>query len=475
MTSLKFGTSGLRGLAVDLAGEPAATYSSAFLRHLAQLGEYGEGRPVVIGMDLRKTSPEIAGWCAAAIEATGGKVLNLGSLPTPALALWCMTHGTPGIMITGSHIPDDRNGLKFYRASGEITKDDEQGIVRLHADCSDAVFTGPSAVPDADDRAVTAFVERYAAPYKRALKGLNVGLYQHSTVGRDVFRTILESAGANILPFGRADHFVPVDTEALRPEDVRSLKVWASENALDAIVSADGDADRPLVANENGDFVLGDTVGALTAQHVGADCIVTPVTSNNALELQLPGISITRTRVGSPYVIEGMQAEANRDTVVVGFEANGGVLLGSDVSVKGNTIKALPTRDSVLPILSVLATISSTKKPLSAIVEKLALNAKHSDRVTDFSRETSEAFIAALADRDGPLKSALRTFATNPEIDTTDGLKLISGRKSLHFRPSGNAPELRVYCEADRQSTAISTVDEWMDIARKFASGDASD
>ncbi len=109
-------------------------------------------------------------------------------------------------------------------------------------------------------------------------------MYQHSSVARDLLTKVLGALGAETVALGRSDVFVPVDTEALRPDDIRLLSEWAKQDQFDAIVSTDGDADRPLIADEHGNFVRGDLVGAITSAWVGADVIVTPVTSNAALE-----------------------------------------------------------------------------------------------------------------------------------------------------------------------------------------------
>src|SRR6185437_2842834 len=101
---------------------------------------------------------------------------------------------------------------------------------------------------------------------------------------RDDLVALLESLGADVVPLGRADHFVPIDTEALGVAETERAKSWVRRENLDALVSTDGDADRPLVADETGAFIRGDILGILTARFVGADAVVTPVTSNSAIE-----------------------------------------------------------------------------------------------------------------------------------------------------------------------------------------------
>ncbi|TIU25457.1 MAG: phosphomannomutase, partial [Mesorhizobium sp.] len=112
--TLKFGTSGLRGLVSELRGPPAFTYTAAFVRMLQDRGSLKEGSKVYVGRDLRASSPKIAQLVHAAIAEAGLVPVDCGALPTPALALYANGENAPAIMVTGSHIPDDRNGLKFY-------------------------------------------------------------------------------------------------------------------------------------------------------------------------------------------------------------------------------------------------------------------------------------------------------------------------------------------------------------------------
>ena len=333
MTSLKFGTSGLRGLVTELAGPPTYAYVRAFCAMLLEDQAAGPRNQVLIGRDLRSSSPLIAAQCAQAVSDAGLEPVDCGAVPTPALAQAAMAAGSPAIMVTGSHIPDDRNGLKFYRAQGEIDKADEARILAQHAAL--ALAAAPDVAVTAPSRDVIAgYRARYVDFFGRALEGLTIGVYQHSSVGRNVIGDVLTALGATPVALGRSEVFIPVDTEALRPEDVDLAHRWAGERKLDAIVSTDGDADRPLVADETGLFLRGDLVGALTARFLGADAIITPVTSNSALDR--PGLfdKVIRTRVGSPYVIAGMmQAKAEGAAIVIGFEANGGVLLLSLIHI----------------------------------------------------------------------------------------------------------------------------------------------
>ncbi|PJR90226.1 phosphomannomutase [Ochrobactrum sp. 695/2009] len=465
-TSLKFGTSGLRGLADELNGLPAYAYSLAFVGMLSEAGKLHRGDKVFVGRDLRPSSPTIAALCMAAIEDAGFQPVDCGVLPTPALSNYAISQQAPSIMVTGSHIPDDRNGLKFYRADGEIDKNDESAISVAYAALpANLAFRHLHDAPYGSD-AIDLYVTRYVGFLgHESLRGLRVGVYQHSSVARDLIVRILTELGAEAVPLGRSDVFVPVDTEALRSEDIELLDQWAKESRFDAIVSTDGDADRPLIADEKGRFVRGDLVGAITARWLGVKTIVTPVTSNSALEENFE--RVIRTRVGSPYVIEGMtQAIAGGTRAVVGFEANGGVLLGTDINRDGHVLAALSTRDALLPILGSLGSIKETGKPLSDIAASFHFRTALSDRLQNVPQEKSLAFLSLL--KNEATRSAL--FQMDEPIVRTeaiDGVKLFfhSGN-AIHYRASGNAPELRCYVESSGESQAKTLLETGLAIAR---------
>ncbi|MAB05303.1 MAG: phosphomannomutase, partial [Rhodobacteraceae bacterium] len=163
----KFGTSGLRGLVTELTAELVADYTRAFLAACPH------GGAVHVGRDLRPSSPEIAAVVIDTVAAEGLDVVDCGVVPTPALALSSMGAGHAAIMVTGSHIPADRNGLKFYVPGGEIDKADEEAISgnlgRAPAEAS------RGAVTDGGE-AAAGYAARYARAFgPGALAGLRIG------------------------------------------------------------------------------------------------------------------------------------------------------------------------------------------------------------------------------------------------------------------------------------------------------------
>ena len=468
-SGVKFGTSGARGRVLDMTDRVCYAYALGFVQYLLGSGALRTGNDVGIAGDFRASSERIVAACARAIMAAGCKPRNFGRIPTPALAAFGISEAMPTMMVTGSHIPDDRNGIKFNLPSGEILKDDEEAIRAEDVTLSDALFDANGAFSDADGRQAVAFLppeerDAYDAYVARfldffpadSLAGLRIGLYEHSSVAREAFYEVLTGLGAEVERLGFSEHFIPVDTEAIRPEDVALARDWAAQRRFDALVSADGDGDRPLVGDEHGEWLRGDIAGVLCARALGAAAVVTPVSSNTAVERSGWFDQVVRTRIGSPYVIAAMQQLSARGiTPVVGYEANGGFLIDSDILRDGKPLPALPTRDAVIVAVAILEAANRAGKPISRLAGDLPLRFTDSDRIKAFPTELSNR---RLADFDSGDEAADRraleavfgeAFGRVATVDRTDGLRItFDSGEIAHLRPSGNAPELRAYTEA---------------------------
>ncbi len=363
-SGVAFGTSGARGLVSALTDRVVSAYTQGFLQHLESGGELQrQGEAIAVAGDLRPSTERIMEAVCRAAESRGYRAVNCGNIPSPAVASFGLEEGIPSIMVTGSHIPDDRNGIKFNKASGEILKSDEAGIAHQLVELDDSLFhaSGSFLKPAGASGAVQAtaglrYIDRYLNFFGRdALRGLRVGVYQHSAVGRDGLLKIIAGLGAEAVALGRSDQFIPVDTEAIRDEDRVLAQRWARQRRFDAIVSTDGDSDRPLISDEQGVWLRGDVVGILCAKYLESDSVCVPVSCNTAVEKCGWFKNVQRTRIGSPYVIEAMlQASAAGAQRVVGYEANGGFLLNSRFALGDRELRALPTRDAVIAILGVL-------------------------------------------------------------------------------------------------------------------------
>lgn len=465
-----FGTSGLRGPATDFTQQLCTAYVTAFLERCEATAS---GRTAYVGADLRDSSPRIAGQCLAAIHAAGWTPVWAGNVPTPALAAYAMARSAPAVMITGSHIPESYNGIKFYRPDGEFLKEDE-APVKARAETIQAGAIEQGAI-EAEGRSVTpiepgaplddvaeSYVQRYVGAFgPDALKGSRIGIDLHSAVGRDLTMRIFRGLGADCHPFRRVETFIAVDTEALDPQDIARARRLIDEEKLDAVISTDGDGDRPLVIDETGRQINGDVLGVLTAKLLGARTVVTPLSSTSAVEESGWFETVERTRIGSPFVVAAMAAAGGHP--VVGFEANGGFLLGDDVALSRGLLTRLPTRDAILPAVAVLAFARREGKPLSALAATLPSRFMKADRVKDVAPDKGRIFLGEM-EMSETFRTAFDPRLAKPvDISVLDGVRMaFANGDTVHFRQSGNAPEMRVYVETGSAEGTETLLGEMM-------------
>jgi phosphomannomutase len=526
---LRFGTSGLRGLVREMTDLEVYINTRGFLDYLHQIGDVGPGDPIALAQDLREvdpssglsSSPRIALAVTQAIRDAGLSVVNCGKVPTPALAYYAQREDAatskrpmPGIMVTGSHIPADRNGIKFYKQTGEVLKSDEAGILaavkafragEYTKDESRSAFDADGKLKTAPEPASTepaaeaAYIQRYLGlfPDEKPLAGKRVVVYQHSAVGRDLLVRVLESLGATPIAVGRSDAFIPVDTEDLREEDEQRFRELASRHTPDAIISTDGDGDRPLLVDEHGRFHRGDVLGIVTADFLGAAFAAVPINTTDALDRWVQqsrrAMVVEKTRIGSPYVIAAMQrAIAAGTTGVVAWEANGGFLTGTDFTVNGRLLSALATRDAVLPILAALLSAARRGVSMSQLFNELPQRTTCSGLLDDVPQSVSQTILVQFSPDDTTVIDAVFDVSTvtvtrvsdgrmvtstgDPQADElltlrqsiqhnfsaadgfgsvvrlnyTDGVRIWFDNGDIaHIRPSGNAPQLRIYAVSD--------------------------
>ncbi len=529
---LKFGTSGRRGEIIHLTQLEFYINATAELEYLQTLsvedGGIRRGDEFYFACDLRPSStrfvdaPPRRGELAQAIERAirdaGLRPVNLGPIPTPALASYALEHGRGCMMITGSHIPFNRNGYKTYTAKSELLKRDEAPINARVEQVRQRIYDQPLAeslfngqglfkaghqeLLPASDAGREHYARRYTAFFAgQSLQGLRVLVYQHSAVGRDLLVDVLRSLGATVITAGRSDTFVPIDTENIDAERLAAIQALVTEaGELDAVVSTDGDSDRPLLlAVEHGRvrFFTGDLVGMVVAEYLGADAVVVPISCNDALNRgQLKDMVEPKTRIGSPSVIAGMEAARKQGRrAVCGWEVNGGFFLGSDIAVAGHVLKALPTRDALLPILGILFSMRKTGLPMGALFDRLPKRFGRSALLRNISNVKGNQIVRRFtpadavirqvvfgggqpalldAERRGLPASAAQVqwaeqlraslaayftpalgFGSITRIDYTDGVRIyFSNDDVAHIRPSGNADELRIYALADTQARA---------------------
>ncbi len=483
---LAFGTSGLRGLVADMTDLECYINAAGFIGYLLASKDISEGATICLAGDLRESTPRITQIVAQAIMDTGCKVDYYGLIPTPATAYWGMRHNQASIMVTGSHIPADRNGVKFYKREGEVLKPDEAPIKeavmrvreRLYQQSAanspfdgQGVYKRPLSELEIHPEANQYFKERFLDIFSAdTFTGKKIIVYQHSAVGRDLIVEVLNSLGAETVPVDRSEQFIPIDSENVTPANqtyFRSL-AQAHPDAF-AIVSTDGDSDRPFVIDELGTFHRGDILGAVVAETLRADFAAVPISSNDAVDmyLQKRGIPLVHTKIGSPYVVTAMQAgQSKGHKRVVGWEVNGGFMTGSDFSISGRTLSALPTRDALLPILCALQAAVINNVTLSQLFGALPKRYTQAGLIDNFPVAISQELIKNYGVDSPEIRARLGQFFTTESgfdditaIDATDGIRIsFSNGDIAHIRPSGNAPQLRVYSVADSQNRADAIV-----------------
>jgi len=535
---LKFGTSGRRGEVVNLTQLEIYINAFAELQYLLRLtpsqGGIAPGDEFYFACDLRPSSSayvasqggrgEIAQAIERAIRDSGMRAVYLGLIPTPALMSYALARNRGSMMITGSHIPFDRNGYKTNTSRGELLKEHELPVgevvqqvrTRLYQQSrAESAFNehgllkaGHAALPLANPAATEEYCERYLSFFADlSLKGKKLVVYQHSAVGRDILVEILRGLGAEVIPAGRSDEFVPIDTENVDDAQIAVIQKLADAAAsddgrIDAVLSIDGDSDRPLVLGVDSPsgrvkFFGGDLVGMITAKYLGADAVVVPISCNDGIDIgPLAAVTEPKTRIGSPFVIAGMEAARQKGRrVICGWEANGGFLTGSDISRNGKILKALPTRDAILPILCTLFSAEAKGISLLELFAELPSRFSRAALLKEFPRPVSRAIMerfspsdpcvrdvvfengqakaldqkgAALKLTEAELKRlasirdelerffcAASGFAPISRLNYTDGVRIAFVNADVaHMRPSGNADEFRIYAVADTLARA---------------------
>ncbi len=457
---LSFGTSGIRGLNSEFSRTEVKALVQAFVQEARSKISFTQ---IALAGDLRESTPGLLNLIEDSLrELEIGPVL-CGAIPTPALAYFCAQKNIPGMMVTGSHIPADRNGLKFYWPWGEILKTDEATLLTRY------LSLRRTDVEERPHLAADLFTRRYVeafAGYRAAFQGKTVALYEHSSVARDICKEILSQLGFEVLSLGRSSVFIPVDTETFEASRLiqrETAKLGATQKIF-AVISTDGDADRPLLTDEHFNIIRGDTLCTLACQFLQAQTVITPINSNTALEKMKFFTRIERTRIGSPFVIEAMM-QAHLPEPIVGFEANGGLLLGSDILIQGHPLQKLPTRDALLPVLATLAFACEQNLPLSQLVQKLPRRFTDSDLLKNFKKEDSFEVLKKLKSTDVFEKE----FGTFTDLNEIDGLRFtLKDQSIIHFRPSGNAPEFRCYAETDQAEAAPKLVQRGLQFVKNL-------
>ncbi|MHA7651754.1 phosphoglucosamine mutase [Mycobacterium sp. ML4] len=432
-----FGTDGVRGVANrELTAELALALGAAAARHLASSS--GPGRRVaVIGRDPRASGEMLEAAVIAGLSSEGVDALRVGVLPTPAVAYLTGAYDADfGVMISASHNPMPDNGIKIFGPGGHKLDDDtEDQIENLVAAGPGLrpVGAGIGRVVDAEDAA-----ERYLRHVGKAsthrLDGLTVVVDCAHGAASVAAPNAYRAAGARVIAINAEPNGLNIN-ERCGSTHLDALRAAVVAHRADLGLAHDGDADRCLAVDANGELVDGDTIMvvlALAMKEAGelaSDTLVATVMSNLGLHLAMraAGVTVRTTGVGDRYVLEELRA----GDYSLGGEQSGHIVMPALGSTGDGIVTGLRLMTRMVQTGSSLATLASAMQTLPQVL----INVQVADKAN-----------AAAA-------PSVQTAVREAEAELGD-----TGR--ILLRPSGTEPLIRVMVEA---------ADE--DIARRLATG----
>jgi phosphoglucosamine mutase len=447
MTRKFFGTDGVRGQ----ANSGAMTADMVLKIGMATGNLYRRGNHrhrVVIGKDTRLSGYMIEQALTAGLLASGMDVFLLGPIPTPGVAMLTRSmRADLGVMISASHNPYADNGIKIFGPDGYKLSDEQELEIEAMLDGSSAIPVAPpeqigraKRIDDAKARYIE-FAKR-TFPREQNLDGLRVVIDTANGASYNCAPTALWELGAEIIQIGDDPNGTNINEKcgSTHP-DAMCAKV--RETRADVGIALDGDADRVIISDENGDVIDGDQVMALVTralaergQLTGGGLVAT-IMSNLGLERYLSGrgLQLVRTKVGDRYVVEYMRSHGFN----VGGEQSGHIVL-SDFSTTG---------DGLLAALQVLAEVKRIGKPVSEVCRMF-------EPVPQVLKNVK--FKTGKPLEDSHVKEAI--------ADATSRLGK-GGR--LVIRPSGTEPLIRVMAEGDDAKLVKTVVDEICGVISKAA------
>ena len=436
-----FGTDGIRGLANrDLTPELALAVAQAGAR---VLGSKTSVRPTaVVGRDTRVSGEFLSAATVSGLAAAGVDVWDVGVVPTPAVAyLTDSSDADFGVMLSASHNPMPDNGIKFFAKGGKKLPDEVEDRIEAQLDSEDPGPTGaevgrvrPGGAPLQD------YVDHVVSTIPHRLDGLHVVVDAANGAASEASPLALRSLGATVtLIHGNPDGYnINDNCGSTHMED---LVAAVSELGADAGIAHDGDADRCLAVDADGNLIDGDQIMAILAlamkdaSNLAQDTVVATVMSNLGFKIamQQNGVSVAETAVGDRYVLEAMQAGSFN----LGGEQSGHVLL----------LDHATTGDGVMTAAHLLSRMAQTGRSLADLAGVM-------QRLPQVLINVAGVDKAAL-----PSNEALTEAVRLAEAALGD-----NGRVLL--RPSGTEPLVRVmveavsYADAERVASDLANIVE---------------
>lgn len=439
-----FGTDGVRGLAgIDITAELALNVAQAAAKVLGRDARQQSRKPLaIVARDPRVSGEFISAAVAAGLASSGVDVLDAGVIPTPAAAFLVADRGADfGVMVSASHNPAADNGIKFFAAGGRKLDDDVENEIEHAMGEPPLSPTGAQVgsihrFADAEDR----YVVHLLGTLDVRLDGLKIVLDCAHGAAAGISPEVFVDAGATVTAIGNDPDGLNIN-DGVGSTHLDLLAEAVRAHKADLGIAHDGDADRCLAVDANGDIVDGDHIMAILALsmsrrgHLSENTLVTTVMSNLGLRLAMAdnGIDIVETAVGDRYVLE----ELNARGLSLGGEQSGHVIMSEFAT----------TGDGILTGLHLAAELKRTGKPLAdlkacmRVYPQVLVNVRDVDRTKASSDEVIQSAIA------------------QAEL-------ALAGNGRVLVRPSGTEPLVRVMIEAADETTARQLAD---DIARVVA------
>lgn len=433
-----FGTDGIRGQAnaEPMTAEIALRVGMA----AGNLFKRGDHRHrVVIGKDTRLSGYMIEPALVAGFTSVGMDVFLTGPIPTPAVAMLTRSlRADLGVMISASHNPYQDNGIKIFGPDGYKLSDHvEQSIESMIKGnmtqfLSDPQDLGRATRIEGEHGRYIEFAKR-TLPRKLDLNGLRIVIDCAHGAAYKVAPAVLWELGAEVISIGVAPNGFNINYEC-GSTSIDALCSKVHEVRADIGIALDGDADRVIIVDENGQVVDGDQLMAVIAQswlnhsRLSSPGIVATIMSNLGLERYLKsiGLELARTKVGDRYVVEHMREHGYN----VGGEQSGHIIL-SDYSTTG---------DGLVGALQILEVVQTINRPVSEICHKF-------DPVPQILKN-----VRVKGD------SLLENDHVRHAIDY--GRNQLGDGGRLVIRPSGTEPLIRVMGEGDDKVIVESVVNE---------------
>jgi phosphoglucosamine mutase len=435
--TLRFGTDGVRGVAnVDLTPELVVALGRAAARVM------GRGRWLV-GRDTRLSSPLIEAALAAGLAAEGARVDLLGVAPTPEVAYLSAADGVPAAMISASHNPFPDNGIKFFAAGGLKLTDDTEAELEAELD---RLVHGTPTVSDAETQSGAAvgriasasgLQDRYARAVEasiggRILAGIRLVLDCSNGSASHLAPQVMQDLGADVIVIGAVPDGTNIN-EGCGSTHPESLQREVVARDADVGLAFDGDADRVIAVDAEGNIVDGDQIIAVCAvdRHqrglLEGDTVVVTVMTNLGFRLAMAerGIKVVDTQVGDRYVLQALEEGG----WTLGGEQSGHVIFRDLATTGDGILTGLQLLDVMVRSGRSLAELAGVMSRLPQVLRNVHLSTTAADPV------------GAIAD------------------DIRAAEQALGERGRVLVRPSGTEPLVRVMVEAPTAQQAESVAD----------------